>query len=123
VYPGFEGDIRLGLTAISDTPAALAEFDVVIEDDKFVYLSDGPHSGSLRLAGLDGLSAPALGQVIAAKLQQGYIYNLRFLADSDTSLFNIIIEVQAPKRTSNVRLLAAFEYKPSERLLRLVTLI
>jgi hypothetical protein len=123
VRPGFEGDVRFGLSAISDTPASLAEFDVIIEDNKFVYLSDGPHSGSLRLAGLDALSASALGEMIAAKLQDGYVYNLRFRGDSDTSLFNMIIEVRAHERTSNVRLLAAFEYKPSERLLRLVTLI
>jgi len=94
VYPGFEDDTRFGLSAISDAPDSLAEFQVVIGEDKLLYLCGG-HAGSLEIAGLDALSASDLGELITSKLNEN-IYNLRFRQDSDTTLFNMIIEVPGP---------------------------
>lgn len=122
IYPGFEDDIRYGLGAISGSPMPLAEFQVVIGDDKLLYLREGEHAGSLKIAGLTEHSANALGELIRSKLNENYIYNLRFRKDSNTSLFNMIIEVPVPGRSAKVRLMAALEYKPDERILRLVTL-
>jgi len=47
---------------------------------------------------------------------------LRFDEEHDVSLFNFILEVVNPERSSPAKLMAALAYQPERKLLRLITL-
>jgi hypothetical protein len=121
IYPGFEDDTKFGLTAISHLPVSLRDLTLVIEDQKLRYLQE-KKAGSMEVSGIGDLTASDLQVLIASKMHDNYVYNLRFDEEHDVSLFDIIIEVLNPQRSSLIKLMAAMEYRPDERLLRLVTL-
>lgn len=119
VYPRFSADTDFALAAISGASASVDELTVVIDKSKFEYLRS-EKAGSLKRAGLANASLDELRAVIFAKMSQNYIYHLRY--EHDASLFNIILELNVPDTSSQVRLIAAFEYKAQAEKLRLVTL-
>jgi hypothetical protein len=121
VYAGFEVDTRFALNSISDLSLPLHGLDLVIEEEKLRYLQD-KKAGSLGVAGIGGLTASGLRDLIISKMRENYIYNLRFLAEHNVSLFDIILEIVNPERMSPVKLMVALAYQPDERLLQLVTL-
>ena len=121
VVPGFESDTRFALTAISGQPLALDDLPVEVEEAKGEYLR-AHHGPSLELAGLDQMSDAELADVIRGKISESYIYNLRYHEQSNTSLFNIMLEVKQPDSEQVTRLMAALEYQPETPMLRLVTL-
>lgn len=122
VVPGFESDTRFALTAISGRPLALQELQVEVEEAKGKYLR-ASHGASLERAGLLEISDAQLADLIRAKISENYIYNLRYVGESGTSLFNIMLEFRNPADPRVVtRLMAALEYQPETPVLRLVTL-
>lgn len=121
-HPIREKDNMYGLSAISDLPLPFHELNVLIEEPKLQYLRENKY-GSLKTSGITEYSAHDLQTLIASKVKDNYIYNLRFDVESGVSLFNIIVEVLNPVRTDAVRLMVGLEYRPQERLLRLTTLI
>jgi hypothetical protein len=119
-----EGDTDFALTAISGRPLPLAEFSIEVDKAKGQYLREC-HGASLARAGLLHLSDRELAVRIKRKINNSYIYNLRYDAEHDTSLFNIILELggnSEEKEAKMTRLLASLEYMPEKRVLRLVTL-
>lgn len=121
VRPGAEGDTRFALNAISGQPVPLAELDVEVEKAKAKYVRE-KHGSGLARAGLIETSDEQLASIIKAKINDSYIYNLRYLEEYDSSLFNIMLEVSDPKSEKVTRLLAGLEYKPEAGVLKLVTL-
>lgn len=121
VVPGAESDTHFALTAISGRPLPLADLRVEVEQAKGKYLRDN-HGASLARAGLIAMSDEELAATVKAKVNDSYIYNLRYLEEHDTSLFNIMIEVGDLDEGKVTRLLAALEYRPEKGLLKLVTL-
>jgi hypothetical protein len=120
--PVREQDSMYGLIAISDLPLSLNGLGVLVEEPKLKYLQENKH-GSLETSGISKLGVHELQALISSKMKNNYIYNLRFNGGAGVSLFNIIIEVTNPARADAVRLMVGLEYRPSDRLLRLTTLI
>jgi hypothetical protein len=116
VFPGIERDGMFSLNAVCDQPAALHQLQVQIEDKKLEYL-ETKKTGSMKLADFLGLSAVEIAQKIKEKIMSNYIYSLARSKNGETIKFNIIIENGTIARTQ-----CSLEYKPSEGLLRLITL-
>jgi hypothetical protein len=121
VVPGFEGDTEFSLNAVSQTPMAISEFNVEVEEAKLQYLRTAK-AGSLQRAGLQSTSADELGQLIRSKISGSYIYSMSVNADYNVTKFNVIIELPAVGDRPPTRLLAALEYQPERKTLRLITL-
>ena len=121
VLPGSDSDTKFALTAISGQPLTLADIPVAVEEAKGKYLRTH-HGPSLERAGLNQMGDAELADIIRGKISESYVYYLRYHEPSDTSLFNIMLEVRHPDSDQIARLLAALEYQPQTPLLKLVTL-
>lgn len=120
VIPGFETDTEFSLNAVTATPSTLDGFEVEVEEAKMGYLKSAK-SGSIEKARLSDVSSAELAKLIGSKIAGSYLYNLSFEAEHNTTKFNVIIELPF-EDADPVRLLAALEYKPDDRKLRLITL-
>lgn len=120
VFPGFEADSEFSLNVISDDVLSLRECAVYIEPAKHGYLLT-EKAGKLQKARLTDFSRDELQSVIHRKLDANYIYNMDFLKDHDVMKFSLMIEIER-ERGYPTRLAAAFEYQPTDRQLRLITL-
>lgn len=120
IVPGFEADTELALNAISDTPMALRDFDIELDDAKLAYLK-GHNPGSIERAGLGDISSEQLADIIREKMAENYIYNLSVDEVHDVAKFNIIIELSSTQTRIRTRFLAAMEYQPKARKLRIIT--
>jgi hypothetical protein len=117
-----DDDLEIALRAMSEAVAPLTEFTVVIEDDKFEKYLKTAKLGKLKKAGLAGKTKPELEAAIREKLRMSYLYNLEWV-DAPThqlSKFNVMLEFSRPQGHPE-RMVAALEYRPAERELRLLT--
>lgn len=121
VFPGFETDTEFALNAISLLPLPLDDFDVEVAEAKLAYIKMAKE-GSVERAGLEAVSTTQLEKLIKEKISASYIYNLVFLKEHSVAKFNIILELASSRGLEPARLLAALEYKPEEKKLRLLTL-
>jgi hypothetical protein len=98
----------------------LKDFTVVLDEAKHGYLLN-EKLGKLKQAGLATSDRALIETVIQAKISASYIYNLRYLAKHDVMTFNVMLEIG---RTGGypARLVAALQYKPKQRVLRVITL-
>lgn len=120
VIPGFETDTEFSLNAVTESPSALDGFEVEVEEAKIEYLKSAK-SGSIEKARLSDFTSEELAKLIGSKIEGSYLYNLSFEAEHNTTKFNVIVELPF-ENSDPVRLLAALEYKPDEKKLRLITL-
>lgn len=126
-----DDDLEMALRAMSKAVAPLTEFTVDIEDKKFEkYLktekteSGRPGKlGKLKKAGLADLTKAELEEAIRSKLRMSYLYNMEWVDEPTYQLskFNIMLEFQRENGHPE-RMVASLEYKPSERVLRLLTI-
>ncbi len=121
VFAGFEVDTEFALNAISLLPLPLDDFKIEVEEAKLNYVKS-VKKGSVERAGLEGITALELAELIKDKISASYIYNLEFLEAHNVAKFNIIIELPSRSSCEPTRLLAALEYKPEQKVLRLITL-
>lgn len=118
-----DDDLEIALRSMSEEVAPLAEFTVVIGDEKFSKYLKIAKLGKLRRAGLDGLTKAELEVAIREKLRMSYLYNMEWVEEETHRLskFNIMIEFPRqggpPERTVIV-----LEYRPAERILKLITM-
>ncbi len=118
VYTGLESDNEISLNSISLEPSSFDGYQVVVDPNKFDYLLE-KKSNTLKKAGFSDLSISELQNVIRERLRSNYLFHLTWDEEHDTASFNTILEFQ---RTGNrFRLLASFEYKPREKIVRLIT--
>jgi len=115
VFPGFESDTEFCLNAVSNVPSRLESFEVSVEPSKLEYLQVNK-SGSLKRAGLSDLRPEELEEIVRAKLQANYVYNLCQNDEHGIVTFNILIE------HGGCRLTVALEYIPADRRVRLITM-
>lgn len=120
VFNGFEADRKMSINAVNASPSTLDGFDVQVEDAKLAYIK-GAKGGSMHHAGLEGVSLEELQAIIKQKLRSNYIYNMSYLEEHNVTKFSIIIEVEG-KDGHPFRLMAALDYRPDDKILRLVTL-
>ena len=117
-----DDDLEIALRAMSEAVAPLTDFTVVIADSKFEKYLSTAKRGKLKRAGLAELTKVELEAAIREKLRMSYLYNLEWV-DQPThqlSKFNIMLEFPRLDGYPE-RMVAAFEYRPTERVLRLVT--
>ncbi len=117
-----DDDLEIALRAISGAVAPLSEFTVVIADDKFEKYLKTAKLGKLKKAGLAALTRAELEAAIREKLRMSYLYNMEWVNESTHQLskFNIMLEFPRPDGHPE-RMVVALEYRPAERVLRLVT--
>jgi hypothetical protein len=117
-----DDDLEIALRAMSEEVAPLTEFAVLIEDDKFTGYLRTAKLNKLAKAGIADLSKADLEEAIRRKLRSSYLYNLEWVDEPTHQLskFNIMLEFPRA-RGHPERLMVALEYKPTERVLRLLT--
>jgi hypothetical protein len=120
VIPGFEVDTEFGLNAISTSPLPLDDFEIEVQEARLEYVKANK-TGSVERAGLEAITAAELAELIKAKISASYIYNLEFLHEHNVAKFNLILEL-ASSSDEPTRLLAALEYRPEQKSLKLLTL-
>ena len=121
VFKGFEVDTEFSLNAVDPNPQPIADFDIRIDSEKLGYLAN-EKSGTIKRMGLLSGDLSELKAMIAAQISSNYIYNMSFDEEHDVSKFNIILEIHPTDGAAPLRVLAALEYIPHERCLRLITL-
>lgn len=124
VFPGQESETEFSLNAVSPMPLPLAEFEIIIDPAKFQYLQDNKQ-GTMKRTGFAESEHSDLEEAILNKINSNYIYNLSHDPEHGTMKFNIMLEVQpqdALPGSSPVKTLVALEYKPVDKILRLITM-
>ncbi|WP_017518790.1 hypothetical protein ACQCLI_09370 [Pseudomonas nitroreducens] len=118
-----DDDLEIAVRAMSAVAAPLTEFDVVIEDAKFQNYLQTAKLGKLQRAGLADLSKVELEAAIRSKLRMNYLYNLEWVETPTYQLskFNILLEFSRASGYPE-RVTVALEYRPAERVLRLITI-
>ncbi len=120
VYPGFEEDTEFALNAIGSRPMNIYDFEIEVAEEKLEHLKKDKF-GSFKRADFLDITKEQLAALIRAKIQGSYIYNL-CLNEYNVMKFNIILEFPTKVNLPVTRLLAALEYNPDRRKLRLLTL-
>lgn len=117
-----DDDLEIALRSMSEEVAPLADFVVAIGDDKFNRYLRTAKLGKLRRAGLDLLTKVELEAAIRDRLRMSYLYNMEWV-DEDThrlSKFNIMLEF--PRQSGPPeRMVVVLEYRPVDRVLKLIT--
>jgi len=121
VIKGFETDTELSINSVNADPIPLSEFDILVDESKFGYLTR-EKIGTLKRSGLLDTGAAGLKQTIARKISSNYIYNMTYDDQYDTTRFDILLEVRPEDGDAAVRILVALEYLPDDKRLRLITL-
>ena len=116
-----EKDNRFSLNALSSSFVDLENCKIEIESSKLKHLHKHK-TDNLERAGLINLSSKKLRKLLKEKLENNYIYNLTFLKNYDTLKFNVLLEVERKDSNALMKLLVALEYKPKEKILRLITM-
>jgi hypothetical protein len=99
--------------AMSPAPVRLVDMDVQVDAAKLAYLRRSK-AGSLKAAGLEAAGTTELADQIKARIGQGYVYSLS-RSDSGLMKFSMLMEFHEARYT------CAFEYRPNEKTLRLIT--
>jgi hypothetical protein len=117
-----DDDLEIALRSMSDEVAALTDFTVLIEDSKFHNYLKTKKLGKLEKAGIADLSKAKLEDAIRNKLRTNYLYNMEWVDEPTHQLskFNIMLEFPRAGGFPE-RLMVALEYKPIEKVLRLLT--
>jgi hypothetical protein len=121
VFPGFESDTVLSLNSISAHVVPLDQCAVEVEEAKLRYLKS-EKEGSMKRSGLLALSREELQKKIRERLHENYIFNMEFLEEHNVMKFNTILNFNAKDTEASFKMLASLEYKPSEKLVRLITM-
>lgn len=117
-----DDDLEIALRSMSKEVAPLVDFEVFIEDGKFNKYLKTKKLGKLERAGIADITKAELEDAISKKLRTNYLYNLEWVDEPTHQLskFNIMLEFPRAGGFPE-RLLVSFEYKPAEKVLRLLT--
>lgn len=121
VFPGFEVDTAMSLNAVSPSVRPIDDFTVEIEEAKLNYLKS-EKLGKLQKAGIAELDGEELAHLIRKKVAASYIYNLCYLPEHDVIKFNVMLEIPRADGGYPTKVLAALEYQPDKKNLRVITL-
>jgi hypothetical protein len=121
VYPGLESDTLFSLNAISDTVVPFDQCEVEVEEAKLEYLQK-EKAGSMKKSGLLYFGKEELQAKIRERLASNYIFNMAYVPQHATMKFNTILNFKPKDTKKLVRLTVSLEYKPSEKLVRLITM-
>ncbi|WP_186176936.1 hypothetical protein [Burkholderia gladioli] len=117
-----DDDLEIALRAMSKEIAPLHEFAVVIENDKFEKYLKTVKLGKMMKAGLADLTKAELEAAIRGKLRMSYLYNMEWIDKTTYQLSKFNIMLEFPREDGYPeRMVVSLEYRPFERVLRLVT--
>lgn len=117
-----DDDLEIALRAMSRDATPLTDFAVIIEDKKFEQYLMTLKRGKLERAGIAELTKTELEDVIRQKIRSNYIYNMEWVDEPTHQLSKFNIMLEFPREGGfPERLLVALEYKPANKLLRLLT--
>lgn len=119
VLPQYQEDVLVSLSAISNEPISLDQFEVLLPKSKYGYLRS-KKGEILKIVGLGGHSREELASVIRAELDNDYIYRLKHNVDG-TVQFSIVLELPR-EGTHPIKVAVGLKYFPALRTLSLVTL-
>ena len=115
-------DLEIALRSMSKDVAPLTDFTVLIEYDKFNKYLTTKKLGKLERAGIAELTKCELEDAIRAKLRTNYLYNMEWVDEPTHQLSKFNIMLEFPRAAGfPERLLVSLEYKPAEKVLRLLT--
>ena len=107
---------------MSNEAAPLADFTVLIEEAKFSKYLRTEKLGKLERAGVAELTKAELEEAIRRKLRSNYLYNMEWIDEPTHQLSKFNIMLEFPREGGfPERLLVSLEYKPAEKVLRLLT--
>lgn len=119
VLPQYQEDVLVSLSAISDEPLSLDQFEVLLPMAKYGYLRS-EKGEILKIAGLDRHSREELASAIRAELDNDYIYRLQHNVDGAVQ-FSIVLEL--PREDAHpIKVAVGLKYLPDSKTLSLVTL-
>lgn len=118
VIDGFKDDTHFALNTIHLDIHELDSMDIQVEDAKLGYIQSNK-AGSLEVAGLSNLTAQELANEIKTRINSSYIYSMSYNATYNVAKFNIMLEFNNNNKA--VKLLAAMEYMPHDKKMRLIT--
>ncbi len=121
VFPGFEIDTEMSLNAVSADVHPIDEFSVELEEAKHNYLKT-EKLGKLKKAGIADMDRIDIEKLIRAKVDASYIYNLAYLPEHGVIKFNVMLEIPRIDGGYPTRVVAALEYQPVKKHLRVITL-
>lgn len=117
-----DDDLEIALRSMSGAVAPLTEFTVTIEDAKFKKYLKTVKLGKLTKAGLADLTKAELEAAIREKLRMSYLYNMQWVDEPTHQLSKFNVMLEFPRQGGHPeRMVVALEYRPAERVLRLVT--
>lgn len=117
-----DDDLEIALRSMSEEVAPLAEFTVAIGHDKFNKYLKTAKLGKLKRAGLDGLTKAELEAAIREKLRMSYLYNMEWVDEKTHRLSKFNVMLEFPRRDGPPeRMVAVLEYRPTDRILKLIT--
>lgn len=112
-------DTEMGLNALSSEVLPLSGFNVIVAPEKLTYLLT-EKKGKMNAAGLAHADCEKVASMIVSKMQDNYIYNL-LLNEHGVAKFNLMLQMDG-KTGRPVKLTAVLEYRPHEKVLRLISL-
>lgn len=117
-----DDDLEIALRAMSGKVAPITEFTVLIEDNRYDKYLRTAKLGKLQKAGVGDLTKGQMEEAIRRKLRMSYLYNMEWVnkPTHQLSKFNIMLEFPIVGGHPE-RMMVALEYRPSERVLRLLT--
>lgn len=111
--------MEFSLNAITTDIRDLRKFRVSISPEKFGYLNE-KKAASLRGLGISETMRGELEDLIQARLQANYLYNLEYIERHDVMKFNVMLEA-LPSAGQPFKALASLEYLPEQNSVRVIT--
>lgn len=121
VFDGFQSDTIFSINAITENVFDIASFKPLVEEKKLPYLLKAK-ADNMERAGITNLRIEEIETLIKEKINSNYIYNLTFLKDHEILKFNILIETTRTDNNKPFKLTVGLEYKPTDKILRLITM-
>ena len=116
-----DSDNEFSLSSITGDVLDINNFELVIEDAKLSYLLDAKKD-SMERSGFHSMNVSDLQKLIKSKLLLNYLYNLDYNKTHGVLKFNINIETPRTDKEAPMKMVVSLEYKPKERVLRLITM-
>jgi hypothetical protein len=120
VFQGFEADTEMSLASVHSNALPIEDFDVQVDEAKMTYLKS-MKTDSIERAGIADMTSQELADLIRSKVADSYIYNLATDTKHGVTKFNVMLETKTTEGKPS-RHLAALEYQPDKKTLRLITL-
>ena len=113
-------DLEFSYNIITKLAPEYNDIKVLIDENKLKYLKE-QKTGTMKSLDLLECTVEELEQKIMIELYNNYIYNIE-INKYNIFKFNVLIELQSNDKKIKRKVNVALEYKPKEKILRLITM-